>query len=134
MQHLASFLGAGAAFLALDLLWLGVIASNHYRSQMGPLLAEQFNIPAATAFYVIYLVGVVVFAVAPALADGALLQAAGRGALFGFFCYATYDLTALAVIRGFPQRLAILDIAWGTVLTACAAAAGFAAARLAAGV
>jgi len=133
MQYIASFFGAGAAFLVLDLLWLGVVAQRHYQSQMGSLLADQFNIPAAAAFYAIYLTGVVIFAIAPALAGGSIVQAAWRGALFGFFCYATYDLTALAVIRDFPQRLAIVDIVWGTVLTGSAAAAGYGAAKLAAG-
>ncbi len=133
MQYIAAFFGAGAAFLLLDLLWLGVIAQKQYHSQMGTLLAGQFNIPAATAFYVIYLTGIVIFAIAPTLAGGSLVQAAWRGALFGFFCYATYDLTALAVIRDFPHRLAIIDIVWGTVLTGGASAAGFWAAKLASG-
>lgn len=131
MQYIAAFFGAGAAFLLLDLLWLGVIAQKHYHAQMGSLLAEQFNIPAAAAFYIFYLTGVVIFAIAPALAGGSIVQAAWRGALFGFFCYATYDLTALAVIKDFPQRLAMIDIVWGTVLTGAAAAAGYWAAQMA---
>lgn len=121
---LIAYLAAGAAFLLLDLVWLGLIAQKFYASQMGDLMASSFNVPAAIAFYLIYLAGLTYFAIAPALAEGSLATAVVRGALFGFFCYATYDLTNLAVMRGYPTTLAFVDIAWGTVLTGSAAAAG----------
>ena len=131
-QYLAAYLGAGAAFLILDLVWLGVIARSFYANQMGALLAPSFNMRAAVAFYVIYLIGLLVFVLSPTLAaGGGVGDAALRGALFGLFCYATYDLTGLAVIRGFPGRLAVIDIIWGAILTAVAAACGLAAAGLA---
>lgn len=124
MNYVIAYFGAGAAFLLLDLLWLGVIARSWYHSQMEGLIASSFNAPGAIAFYLIYLVGVIVFAISPALSSGSVMDAALRGALFGFFCYATYDLTNLAVMRGYPLKLALVDIAWGTVLTGAAAAAG----------
>lgn len=125
MSYFFAYLGAGAAFLLLDFLWLGLIAKKFYARQMGALMAERFNIPAAAAFYVLYLIGVLVFAIAPALADGGLASAAARGGMFGFFCYATYDLTALAVIGGYKAKLALVDLVWGAVLTSAAASAGY---------
>ena len=123
-----AYVGAGSAFLALDLLWLGVIARGVYVRGYGDLMADPVNLPAAVAFYLIYLLGLMVFAIGPALSGGALGDAALRGALFGFFAYATYDLTGLAVIRGFSAKVALIDMAWGTVLTGAAASAGFLAA------
>ncbi len=125
MKFISGYLTSAAVFLALDLLWLGVFANGLYRSQMGPILAQPFNSVAATAFYVLFVFGVMIFAVQPALASGGgVSRALWLGALFGFFTYMTYNLTGLAVIRDFPAKLAVIDIAWGTVLTAIAAAAG----------
>jgi uncharacterized membrane protein len=114
--------GAIIPFLAIDLTWLGFIARDFYRVQMGALLADQPRWAVAFLFYGLYCVGVVLFAVMPGLAAGSLVRTALLGAAFGFFCYATYDLTALSVIRGYPALLAVADIAWGTVLTAVVAA------------
>lgn len=130
MDLIIAIIAAGAAFLLIDLIWLGFVARDFYRRQMQGLIAERFNVPAAIAFYVVYLVGLTAFAIAPNLASGDIVAAAMRGAAFGFFCYATYDLTNLAVMRDYPTRLAIVDIIWGTVLTASAAAAGVAATTL----
>lgn len=124
MRLITAYAAAAAVFLLMDLAWLGVIAKDLYRDQMGGLLAQPFNTTAAIAFYVLFVFGVMVFAVQPALAEGGVPRALWLGGLFGFFAYMTYDLTALAVIRDFPPKLAIIDIAWGTVLTAVAAAAG----------
>lgn len=130
MDYLFAFLGAGAAFLILDLIWLGLIASGFYKQQMGDLMAPRFNLPGAIAFYLIYLLGVMIFVIEPAMGGAVISDVALRGAMFGFFCYATYDLTCLAVMRNYPAKLAIIDIIWGTLLTASASAAGFFAASL----
>ncbi|HYF42072.1 MAG TPA: DUF2177 family protein [Ramlibacter sp.] len=126
-RHAITYLGALLAVGVLDFLWLGVIAKSWYQGGMGHLMAAKPNLWAAAAFYLLYPVGLVIFAAAPAQGD--VMRALLMGALFGFFAYATYDLTALAVLRDFPARLAFLDIAWGAFVSACGAAAGAWAAR-----
>lgn len=111
-----------ALFAAIDLIWLGVLAKGFYHRELGHLLAEKFNVPAAIAFYLLYPLGVVIFAVAPSASSGTWMDAAVRGAGLGFFAYATYDLTNLATLRQWPLRLALVDMLWGTLLTAMAAA------------
>ena len=132
MTYIAAYAAAGAAFLILDMIWLGFAARGIYQAEIGPLLREPFNIPAATAFYLLYLFGVVFFAIAPALESGGLVRAALTGAVFGLVAYGTYDLTNLATLNGYTTRIAIIDMIWGAFLTAGAAAAGYlAAARFA---
>lgn len=118
--------------LALDLLWLGVAAKKMYVTALGSLMKDSPNLPAAGAFYLLYVLGILYFATTPALAAGSWGQAAWRGALFGFFAYMTYELTNLALIRGWPASLVVVDIVWGIVLTGIAATAGYFAARAAA--
>lgn len=108
-------------FVALDALWLGLVAPQLYRAQIGHLLAEQVNWPAAILFYALYIAGMVVFVSGPALRSGDLRQAFIRGALFGFITYATYDLTNLATLRDWPVLITIVDLAWGTSLGALTA-------------
>jgi len=132
LNYLAVYGATALAFLALDILWLGFIAKSFYRDGIGHLMADPPNLVAGGIFYLLYPIGVVLFAVAPAAWSGGLAAAAQvpwsravfAGALFGFFAYATYDLSNLATLRGWPVRLVLVDIAWGTALTAAAAAAG----------
>jgi uncharacterized membrane protein len=105
-------------FLIIDLLWLGVIASNFYRERMGDLL--QINWTASIIFYLVFLVGLIFFAVYPQLDKGWQMVML-YGGLFGFFTYATYDLTNLATLKDWPLDLVIVDIIWGTVLGASVA-------------
>lgn len=133
MPYAAAYAAAAVAFLVLDLLWLGWIAGGFYRTALGGLLLEKPNLPAAVAFYALYLGGVLVFAVAPAFAAKSLRKAAVSGALFGFFAYATYDLTNLATLKGWSLAVSVVDILWGTVLTALTAAVAYVAARRASG-
>jgi uncharacterized membrane protein len=119
--HLIAWIGAIVPFLAIDLIWLGFVARDFYRVQMGSLLADQPRWGVAFAFYALYCAGIVLFAVLPGLAAGSLLRSALLGAALGLLAYATYDLTSLAVVRGYPALLAVVDIAWGTVLTAAVA-------------
>lgn len=111
----------------LDALWLGVIAKSWYAEGMGDLLAPKINIYAAAAFYLLYPVGVVIFAVLPS--GDQLGKAVLMGALFGLFCYGTYDMTNLAVVRNWPVGLSFLDIAWGMTVSAAGATAGLLASR-----
>lgn len=105
----------------IDAVWLSVVANKFYKSQIGPLLLDKPNLVAAVAFYLIYVLGIVVFALAPALNAGSWKMAVGLGALFGFTAYATYDLTNLSTLKGWPVKLVIVDMVWGTVLTGAVA-------------
>lgn len=128
MPWIAAYVASALSFLALDALWLGVVAQKLYQREFGPLLLEKPNMAAAAAFYALYLVGIVVFAVKPALEAGSWTRAAVYGALFGLIAYATYDLTNLATLKGFPIRVVAPDLIWGAFVTTVAALAGYAAA------
>lgn len=119
------YLGTAAVFLLVDLLWLGVVARGLYRRHLGHLLAEEVNWGAAIVFYLLFVVGILVFAVLPAVERGSAVRAALMGGLFGFFAYATYELTNLATLEGWPPGIVFVDIVWGTVLTAAVALAGY---------
>ena len=129
LNYLAAYGATAVVMLALDVVWLGFIAKSLYRDGIGHLMADPPNLVAAGVFYLLYPLGVLLFAVAPTLLSGApglvpWSRAVLAGALFGFFAYATYDLSNLATLKAWPWRLALVDIAWGTALTAAAAAAG----------
>ena len=125
MTNLIAYGATALVFFGLDFLWLGTVANSFYRGQLGPLMAEQVNIPVAALFYALYVVGLVIFAVAPALAAGSWKTALVYGALFGFFAYATYDLTNLATLRDWPAALSVVDLIWGTVLSGTSATLGY---------
>jgi uncharacterized membrane protein len=129
-RYVAAYFAALATLAVLDYLWLGFVARGFIRNQIGPLLLDQPQWTPAVLFYLMYIVGVLIFAVAPALATGSWTRALAFGALFGFFAYATYDFTNLATLKGWTVTLLVVDVAWGTFVTAAAALAGFAAARL----
>lgn len=105
-------------FFAIDMLWLGVIAKNFYRSQIGTLMKSDVNWTAAIIFYLIFIAGLVVFVISPAVEKASWMHALLFGALFGFVCYATYDLTNLAVAKDWPLLVTIVDLIWGAVLAA----------------
>ena len=109
---------AAAVFLVLDLAWLGLVAQGLYDHYLGDLLADEPNVAAAVLFYAIFLAGLVYFVIAPAVDEGSWRSALFRGAAFGLVAYATWDLTSLAVIEGFPAAIVPIDMAWGAVLAA----------------
>ena len=109
---------AALLFLVLDLVWLTVVATPLYDRLLGDLLAEEPNAAAAAGFYVLFLVGLTHFVTRPAVQRDSLSLAARDGALFGLVTYATWDLTSLAVLEGFPAALVPVDLAWGTFLAA----------------
>lgn len=129
MQLLWAYLATLGVFSIVDTIWLGFVARGFYRSELGDLLAPEVNLWAALIFYVVYAAGIVVFAVRPALQAESLGTALVMGALFGFFAYATYDLTNLATLRDWPLRMSLVDIAWGTLITGVTATVGAYAAR-----
>jgi uncharacterized membrane protein len=115
-------------FFAIDLLWLGVLARDFYQQHLGYLMRPQVNWTAAISFYLLFIVGILIFAVKPALEARSPARALVYGALFGFFTYATYDLTNLATIRDWPLIVTVVDLIWGTVLCGTVAWASYLAA------
>ncbi|MDA0375905.1 MAG: DUF2177 family protein [bacterium] len=105
-------------FFAIDMFWLGVVSKNFYRAQIGTLMKSDVNWAAAIIFYLIFIAGLVVFVISPAVEKGSWVHALLFGALFGLVCYATYDLTNLAVAKDWPLLVTIVDLAWGAVLAA----------------
>lgn len=124
-SYIIAYLTTAAVFFVLDFIWLGTVARSFYREQLGDLMADPINIPAAAGFYAMYVVGILIFAVVPALKAESLGYALLYGALFGFFAYATYDMTNIATIRDWPVKMSIVDMVWGTALTGFSAAAGY---------
>jgi len=112
-------------FFIIDLLWLGYVAKRFYRENLDFILSPEVNWSAAICFYLIYIAGILFFGVLPALEKDSLARALVWGGLYGFFTYATYDLTNMALIKGWPLKIVVVDIAWGVVLCAVVAAAGF---------
>jgi len=111
--------------IAVDAVWLGLVARGFYRQHLGALLRPDVQWWAAAAFYLLFLGGVLVLAVLPALERQSAGRAVALGALLGFVAYATYDLTNLATLRGFPPVVAAVDLVWGTVLSATLARAAY---------
>lgn len=124
-----AYLGAGLSFAAVDAVWLTQVGPKLYRPVIGPILADTPNMGAAIAFYLIYILGIVLLAIAPALQSGRWRDAAFKGAVLGFVAYATYDLTNQATLSVWSTHLTVIDIAWGTTLTGMAAVVGYFAAR-----
>jgi len=112
-------------FLAIDFVWLAFIARPLYADAIGHLLRDQPLFGAAGLFYAIYVIGIVIFAITPALNNGNWSTALLFGALFGFFAYGTYDATNYATLRDWPLSISMIDTAWGTALTGISALAGF---------
>lgn len=122
---LGLYLVAAAVFLALDLVWLTLVAPGLYDHFLGDLLADSPNVAAAVVFYAIFVAGLVYFVIAPAVEQQSVRTALVRGAAFGLVTYATWDLTSLAVIEGFPVGIVPIDMAWGTFLAASVSALTF---------
>jgi uncharacterized membrane protein len=120
-----AYVATGLVFLAIDAVWLTLAAQRLYRPLMGDMLVESFRLAPAMLFYLIYIAGIVVFAIAPALATERWTTATSYGAFLGLFAYSTYDLTNQATLRNWPVAVTIADLCWGTLLTASAATIGF---------
>ena len=112
-------------FFAVDIIWLGVVAKSFYRNNLGFILSPKVNWPAAISFYLLYIVGILVFAVVPALQKESLSKALLWGCLYGFFTYATYDLTNMATIKNWPLKVVVVDVLWGVLLCSVVAGASF---------
>jgi uncharacterized membrane protein len=119
--YLATFL----AFLAIDMIWLGFVARTFYRKNLGFLLAPSPNWLAAVIFYLLFIVGILVFVVIPGLNEDSLRTVLLRAALFGLITYGTYDLTNLATVKDWPLLVTVVDMIWGTVLSVGVGLAGY---------
>ena len=124
-----AYMGALLAFLVLDGLWLGVLMSSTYKELLGSLMLAQPKWGPAIVFYLMYVLGVVFFVVLPALARASARRAALAGAFFGLVAYGTYDMTNWATLQGWSAQLALMDMAWGGLLTCLASLSGYWAAR-----
>lgn len=123
MLYLRAFVAATVVFMLLDTIWLGYLAKDLYREQVGHLMAENPNLVAAAIFYLGYILGLVYFAVQPHRVKS-LAAAARDGALLGLLAYGTFDMTSYAMLRDWPLLVVILDLIWGMLITASAALAG----------
>ena len=128
-EFVIAWAATAIAFVALDAIWLSIAASRLYRPLLGPLLREDYGLAPAAAFYVLYTLGVVVFAVLPSLGSPGWGAALARGAFFGLVGFGVYDLTNQATLRGWSLTVTLADLAWGAALTAIATVAGLYAAR-----
>jgi len=116
MDYIKMYFITLIVFFGIDLIWLGVVAKNLYRQQLGFLMKDNVNWAAALTFYMIFIGGVVYFVVNPALINDSWRHALFVGMLFGFITYATYDLTNLATLKDWPLKITIIDLIWGTSL------------------
>jgi uncharacterized membrane protein len=126
IKYAIGYVATGLAFAVIDSVWLRNMYKRLYQPEIGELLyARGVRMGPAIAFYLLYILGMMVFAVGPALGDGRWQSALLKGAMFGFFCYATYDLTNHATLRIWSLKVTVLDIMWGTFLTGSASLAGW---------
>jgi len=116
MRFFIIYLITFAVFIVIDLIWLGFIAKNLYQEHIGFIMSKKPNWVAAIVFYLIFIFGLVYFVINPALDSGNFSEALLRGMLFGFITYSTYDLTNLATLEGWPIKITIIDLIWGTSL------------------
>ena len=133
LKYVIGYLGTGLAFALIDAVWLTTAGPKLYRPTLNAVLADQFSLPPAVAFYLIYIAGIMILAVSPAVREGVWTQALTTGAILGFLCYATYDLTNQATLAVWQTKLTIIDLIWGTTLTMLSATGGYFAARWAEG-
>ncbi|MEF8847483.1 MAG: DUF2177 family protein [Candidatus Paceibacterota bacterium] len=115
-MFIKTFFIAFPVFLAIDMVWLGVVAKNFYRDQIGFLMKSNPNWSAAFIFYALFVVGLTIFVIEPALEKGSWVSALLLGALFGLVTYATYDFTNLATLKNWPLTITIVDLIWGATV------------------
>jgi uncharacterized membrane protein len=123
-KTLTAFVATGLGFALIDSVWLITMSTRLYKPEIGEMMAPDFRLVPAIIFYLLYITGILIFAVRPGLAAGNWQVALVQGALFGFFCYMTYDMTNYATLRVWSLKVTLLDLMWGTFLTGSAAAVG----------
>jgi uncharacterized membrane protein len=125
-KYIVAYIATGISFALIDSVWLRNMYDRLYKPEIGEMLYNGgFRLWPAVAFYFLYILGMMIFAVGPALANGKWQTALLWGALLGFFCYMTYDLTNHATLKVWSTKVTVLDMIWGTVLTGSASLAGW---------
>ncbi len=124
-EHIRIYLTTIVVFLVIDLIWLGYIAVDLYQEQIGFLLKTEFNWAAAFSFYALYMVALIFFVIKPAICKQSFSYALGAGAFFGFITYATYDLTNLATVEGWPIYITVIDLIWGAFICGATASISY---------
>jgi uncharacterized membrane protein len=124
-RFLIAYSATAVVFLAMDFLWLSYLAAGFYKAEIGHLLATEPSLLAALIFYIVYFAGLTVFATLPAARQGRIVQAIALGGFFGFVAYGTYDFTNMATLKDWPLWVVVVDLAWGTMVSAIGALAGF---------
>jgi uncharacterized membrane protein len=124
-KYIAAYVATLVVFFALDFVWLSIMGNALYKPTLGDILLPKFSPAPALIFYVLYIVGVVIFAIVPAIQSGNWTSALLFGALFGFFAYGTYDMTNMSTLRNWTLQITVADMIWGTVLTGVSASAGY---------
>lgn len=125
MTYVVAYLSTAVVFFGLDFLWLTRIAIGFYRRNIGDLMLASPNFAAAGVFYLLYIAGIVYFAVLPAVSASSITTAIVNGALLGLLAYGTYDMTNLSTLKGWSVSVSVVDMAWGAFLTATASTAGY---------
>ena len=124
-SYAVAYIVTSLAFLGIDAIWLTITADRFYRPNLSKVLADRVSMAPAAIFYLLYVAGIVIFAITPAFKTGSWVTAAVYGGLFGLFAYATYDLSNQATLKEWPVFVTIVDLCWGTALTATVATIGF---------
>ena len=125
IKLLIGYIATGVSFALIDSVWLRTMYTRLYQPEIGELLMKGLRWGPAVAFYLLYILGIMIFAVMPALQSGRWQTALIQGAMLGFFCYMTYDLTNYATLKVWSLKVTVLDMIWGTILTGLAATGGF---------
>ena len=125
VKYLIAYIATGISFAVIDSFWLRTMYTRLYVPEIGELLMKGLRWGPAISFYLLYILGIMIFAVGPALQSGKWQTALIQGAMFGFFCYMTYDLTNQATLKVWSLKVTILDMIWGTLLTGSAALGGY---------
>jgi len=125
IQWFKAYLLTLLVFLTVDFLWLGFIAKRFYHRYLGHFLSEEVNWAAAFLFYLIFIFGMLVFVIYPAIKADSGMQALWKGMLYGLVTYATFDLTNLALIKDWPATIVLVDLVWGIVLSGIVSTAGY---------
>jgi uncharacterized membrane protein len=125
MRLIVAYIVTAIVFLGLDAIWLSQIALGMYRREIGTLLLDRPNLPVAGLFYLLFVIGIVVLAILPALNGGTWINALLLGAVLGLVAYGTYDITNLSTLRNWSLTVTLADLAWGTALTAVSATLGY---------
>jgi uncharacterized membrane protein len=125
MNFLKTYLIAGGVYWVVDFIWLALIAQGFYQKQLGNMLADKINWPAAAIFYLLFPVGVIIFAVMPGVKENSLVRSLILGALFGYFTYSTYDLSNYITLANWPLKVVFVDIIWGIFVSTLVAFVGY---------